>query len=330
MSLFLDITTSAEFWRKIYPADRNPTAALSSTPLDCVCTAEEALRLAPSWATPDFLEPIDGRLHTLVFDRQLRRSSSSHETHSWSTPVPPRSFYSFDNGAYVMSPAFMFLMAATLLPERKLIAFGCELCGFYGFDEEQGRGFRKRAIPLTTVEDLRRYLLEAKGSPGHRKAERALPHIFERSASPMETFDAMALFGTYRLGGYNIGRPHMNYEVVLSPKAARIAKQSKCFLDMGFPEVLLDVEHQGGFDHSGFEDWAADRARINALQEMGYTVIELTARQVNDLKAFEIIAQRIAKILGKRLDCKKLGATPERLALRREVFDWNQSSGRLR
>ena len=63
---------------------------------------------------------------------------------------------------------------------------------------------------------------------------------------------------------------------------------------------------------------------------MGFEVIELTKDQVSDLMAFEFIIQRVAKLIGKRLDKRKLGATPARLAFRREVFSWNRSSGRLR
>ena len=63
---------------------------------------------------------------------------------------------------------------------------------------------------------------------------------------------------------------------------------------------------------------------------MGFEVIELTIDQVGDLVAFEYIVQRIAALIGRRLNPKKLGNTPERLAFRSHVFAWNKSSGRLR
>lgn len=329
MALFLDITTSAEFWRKIYPVNQAPVRTLPIASEACSFSARDAKRLAPSWATPEFLEPIGGKISLLVFDKKQRRNSSLHVTHLWGSRIPEGSFHALSDTVYVMSPGFMFLMAATLLSEQKLVAFGYELCGHYSFDDTSKRGIRKRSVPLTTIDALRNYLKGTENCRGHRRATSALRHVLEHSASPMETFDAMALFGTPRLGGYRLGTPVMNHEVPLNAHAARIAKRSKCYLDMGFPAHKLDIEHHG-VDHASPEAWASDRARVNALQKMGFTVIELTFEQINDLRAFEFIAIHIAKILGKRLRKHTLGATPERLALRKEVFDWNHSGGRLR
>ena len=146
----------------------------------------------------------------------------------------------------------------------------------------------------------------------------------------METFDVMALCLPYRLGGYGLEKPLMNCEVPLTARAARIAKRRKCYLDMGYLKKGLDIEHHGKLDHSSPEDMASDRARVNALKEMKFEVIELTKDQVNDLYAFEYIVQRIARLLGKRIRKEKTGATTARLSFRRDMAIWNQSSGRLR
>ena len=330
MHLVLDITASAEFWRRIYPGNRAPKATFAAPPESCATTLEEIVPLIPSWMTGEFLKPIGGRLHVLSLSETTLRGSKSHTVHIWSGAVPEGSFYYLKNNVCVLAPSFMFLIAATLLSDVQLIAFGCELCGFYGFDESDKRGFRQREAPLLTVEKLRHYLANAKGCRGHRKAVAALPHIVENSASPMETFDVMALCLPCRLGGYGLEKPLMNYEVPLNNRAARIAKRHKCFLDMGYVEIGLDIEHQGKLDHSSPEDKASDRARVNALKEMGFEVIELTKDQVDDLYAFEYIVQRIAGLLGKRIRKANLGATTARLAFRRDVTAWNQSSGRLR
>ena len=330
MHLVLDITTSAEFWRRIYPGNRAPKATFAAPPESCATTLEEIAPLIPPWMTDEFLQPIGGRVHVLSLGSTTLRGSKSHTVHIWSSAVPEGSFYYLKDNVCVLAPSFMFLMAATLLNDVQLIAFGCELCGLYGFDESDKRGFRKRTVPLLTVEHLQRYLSGAKGCRGYRKAIAALPHVVDNSASPMETFDAMALCLPYRLGGYGLEKPLMNCEVPLSSRAARIAKRRKCYLDMGYTEKGLDVEHQGKLDHSSLEDQASDRARVNALKEMGYEVIELTKDQVDDLYAFEFIVQRIAGILGKRIRKENLGATAARLSFRRDVTAWNHSSGRLR
>ena len=330
MALFFDVSTSAEFWRRIYPVDRAPSTASSKIPSECAYTATEVIRLLPKWADDLFLAPTSGRMHAYVFDPQHRRTTARHATHVWSAPIPNGSFHALSKDVYIASPEFSFLAAAGLLTERMLIAYGFELCGLYSFDHASDRGMRQRAVPLTTIEKIRRFLESAQGCPGRDKALQALRHVRERSASPMETFDVMALFGAYRLGGYNLGTPVLNLDVSLSERAGRIAKRGRCRPDICIPAAMLDIEHDGSYDHSGARNWSSDRARTNALKEMGFEVIELTEDQVKDLLAFEYIALRIAKIIGKRVDKSKLGATPARLALRDEVFAWNRSGGKLR
>ena len=330
MALFLDIAVSIEFWRRIYPVDHTPKLAHDEVPSDCACTAKDVETYLPTWVTADLLAPVGGKVHVLVFDPTLRRDSKTHVTHTWTAPIPKGAFHKLNADVYIASPEFIFLVSATILSEYALVAFGYELCGLYSFDSSKERGMRQRLAPLTTVERLGRFIDGAKGCPGRRRAQQALRHVIERSASPMETFDAMALFGTYRLGGYGLERPILNTEVPLSDRAARIAKRAKCRPDMCLLRVMLDIEHNGINDHTGERAQASDRARTNALKEMGFDVVELTEDQVKDLYAFEYIALRIARILGKRIDKTKLGAIPERLALREEVFAWNRSGGRLR
>jgi hypothetical protein len=122
----------------------------------------------------------------------------------------------------------------------------------------------------------------------------------------------------------------MNERIDLDDRAARIARRRKCYLDMGYLKYGLDVEHHGKLDHSSEEDRSSDRARVNGLREMGVEVVELTADQVGDLFAYEYIIERLARTMGKRLKKEALGATPERLALRKQLFGWNRSFGRTR
>ena len=114
-----------------------------------------------------------------------------------------------------------------------LDAFGNELCGLYSFDRKEDRGFRKRSVPLTTTEKLDAYLEHAKECRGHRRALAALAQMVDRSASPMETFDEMAMCLPYRLGGYGIPKFLMNAQIPLTPRAKRIAQRETCYLDMG-------------------------------------------------------------------------------------------------
>ena len=330
MNLVLDISTSAEFWRRVYPIDRAPSSPSKNPKGDCAITHDEVFRLAPQWITPHFLQQLDGKLHVMAFDLASRRRSSEHVVHVWSDSIPQGSFYKLNDSVFVAAPEFIFLAAASVLNKHALIAFGCELCGFYGFDESDPRGFRSRKVPLLTIEKLERYLAASQSCRGFQNAKAALPHIVAHSASPMETFDVMAITLPYRLGGYGLRRPLMNNEVKLTEDAKRIAKKRTCYGDMSYPEISLDIEHYGQYDHTLNDDWANDRARANALKRDGFEVIELTKDQVGDLIAFECIIKHIAKHLGKRLRADKLGPIPPRLEMRSNVFAWNASSGRLR
>ena len=328
MLLVYDYVTSRSFWRLAYPADRVPGKPCPTPPLDRIgCNASDVKKAISDWATPELLALDDNRVHLLAFDHNCRRSSRFHEVRSWTGPLPDGSLYDLGTGAYVSSPAFMFLQTAATHSLAETIAFGNELCGRYSFDPFCDRGMRSRR-PLTTIAALKRYVMQAAGCHGYRRAKRAVSHLVENSASPMESTDEMLMCLPYSLGGYGLRKPVMNHPVELSERAARIARRSMCYADICWPDFLLDIEHHGLYDHASNSAFASDRARMNGLAEMGFEVVELTFEQVKDLRSFEFIVLGIAKKLGKRIDRKKLGSTPERTALRNELFAWNRRGGR--
>lgn len=330
MPLVFDIGTSVLFWRLRYPLDRMPQRQACELPTACLTTKKSVTAAKPGWIDAEFLKPAGGVLHVLDINGGHGRRYDSLAVHAWQGPIPPGSFYELKQKVYVESPSFMFLQAGALLNLSQLIAFGDELCGLYSFDAREARGFRKRRCPLITKSELERFIGDARGCRGVGACLKALPFIVERSASPMETFDEMLFCLPYRYGGYGISAPLMNYKVYLDARAARVSKRGKCYLDMGYPQYSLDIEHHGKLDHARPEEAARDVARVNGLREQGFEVIELTAAQVDDLLAFEVIAQRVATITGKRIRSNALGAQPARLALRQSLRSWNASSGLIR
>ena len=328
MLLVYDYVTSRSFWRLAYPADRTPGKPCPTPPLDRIaCNVSDVRRVISDWVTPELLALDDDRVHLLAFDRNCRRSSHFHEVRAWTSPLPDGSLYDLGTGAYVSSPAFMFLQTAATHSLVETIAFGNELCGSYAFDPFHDRGIKSRR-PLTTISTLERYISQAAECHGYRQAKRAIPYLIEKSASPMESADEMLMCLPYSLGGYGLRKPVMNHPVELSESAAHIARRSICYADICWPDSLIDVEHHGLHDHANNNAFTSDRARVNGLVEMGFEVIELTFEQVKDLRSFELIVLGIAKKLGKRIDRKKLGSTPERTALRDELFAWNRRGGR--
>ena len=328
MELFIGGQTSLDFWRLVYPTDRTPKATAYISPhAQFAFREDDAWSLAPKWLDDSFLNAGSGKLHILVFDQRHRRRSRSHTTHLWSSPIPEGSFCDLGHGAYVSSPNFTFLQMATELSLTQLIAYGMELCGRYAFDATADRGMKSRQAALTTHSSLAKYLAGAKACRGYANAVRALPSIVDDSASPMETVDEMLLCLPYRHGGYGLPQLAMNVPVELDQHARQIAGRLRCYADMCYPDIRLDIEHHGAYDHDRPESFNSDRARVNGLKAMGYEVIELTGNQVADLYAFEEIARYVAKRRGKRIERYVLGPTPARLTLRDTLFTWNRNNG---
>ena len=278
---------------------------------------------APSWLNAGFLARCGGRLDSIVFDKNQTRLSKTHRARQLTTAIPENAFYDLGGGVMIPSPAFTFVRIASVLSVIELIAYGDELCGHYVFDERAERGMRQREIPLTDISQLESMVASAHGARGRSNALAALPHIVAHSASPMETMDEMLLCLPYRLGGYGIYKPTMNYFVEFSAEARTIAGKSFCYCDLCWPKYFLGCEHQGLFDHAQAKAYASDRARVNGPKAQGYEILELTNGQVSDLKAFEEIALYLARRLEKRVRRQELGATSERLELRKTLYGWN-------
>ena len=330
MAIFITGISALDFYRKVYPVNRAPglSAFQPDGTTEFAYKDEDIWSLAPPWVTPSFTAPENGRIHLLTNAVSKRASSRLIASHLRSRPLPDGSCFEWNADVLIASPAFTFLTLASDLNLPELIAVGDELCGLYGFDESDERGFKQRTVPLITINELSQFIEAQAGLPGQRKAKSALRFVIENSASPMETLDEMFLCLPCHLGGYGLTAPAMNYPIPITGQAARFVKENPCRGDMCWPDAKLDVEHLGGFDHSSPKALSADRARVNAIKEMGYEVIELTGGQVANLMAFETIALRIAKKLGERIRKQTLGATENRVNLRNMLFAWNGASGR--
>ena len=329
MELVIDTPLSMEFWRRCHPLNRSPLPAVAMPSKDFAYLARDVLQLAPPWVTLELLDKIGGRILALTFDKTQKRYSQHHVVHVWGGEIPSGSFYRLSESVLIASPEFVFLAAACALDRHALIALGTELCGRYSFDEREPRGFRTREVPLVTVERLRRYLSDAQHCRGYKRALASLDFIVPNAASPMEAFCAMALSLPPRLGGYGFPKPIMNMEVPLSKRAQIIARRTKCYADICYPNAYLDIEYLGEYDHIDPSKMSLDRARVNGLKEMGFEVIELTNQQTQDIYAFECIVQRAAKLIGKRIRKQYLGDTEARRRLHDGARAWNKSNGRL-
>lgn len=330
MILVLDDIMALQFYRLVYPAYRKPSrfAVLPETGVEHAINGADVWSYAPQWVTPEFIESAGGKLGLIVPNQSSLRRSKTHRSRIWSERLPDNSFHDLGDGVFVPSVGFLFLLMATRLSLVQLIALGHELCGTYAFDENEPRGMRQRGVPLTSVDELSRYVQTTKGLNGSCKAVRALRFISDGSASPMETRDKLQFCMPLMYGGYALGPHEFNHEVALDSQASHIARKSFCRIDHYWPSIGEGCEYQGEYDHLSPENYSIDRSRINALRSMGYPIYELTSRHVFDLEQFESIALMLAKKMHVRIPEIRLGATPERIRLREELANWNRSSGK--
>lgn len=330
MKLIVSHISAAEFWRKVYPADRAPMRNFTSyifEPEEIAFSEKDIWPLVPSWITDDYLRSTQGVLHTLHLTKGKGRRTLSHQSHVFTGNIPPGSLFALNENVYVCSPEFTFLQLAQVLSLTQLIAYGYELCGTYAFDANAEREFRTRSKPLTTVARLDEFLKLAKLARGRKRALEAVRFVSENAASPMEATGDMFLSLPYRYGGYSLPQLQLNFPIPIPPQLKPLFPHDYCVVDFCYPKEKFAIEYLGVWDHSGKESLRRDRGRTLALRELGFEIVEVTSRQVWDLASFEIIAKRVSKVSGKRIRSEELGGTSARLKLRATLANWNASGG---
>lgn len=218
-------------------------------------------------------------------------------------------------------------------PNKPCTHDSCHLHGAQEGQVAQGtpsnQGFRMRSQPLLTKKQLQSFLACTPRAHGLALAKQACEQVVERAASPMETTVEMLLSLPYRYGGYGIPTPRMNWGIKLDERSQAIAHKGRCFGDLCYPDKKLIIEYHGREYHNNEVGFLGDRRRINGLRDAGYDVIELTSDQVFDFDTFEAVACSIAKKLGKRIRSRDCGPLPQRVALRKEMFEWNRTFGAM-
>ena len=295
MNWIISHQSALEFLRK-NTADKIltlPTANSSQLPL--VLPDTELLHLITRWG---MLIP----LHVLFGGEEARKESKRLHFHVYSDQLPRESFMQAEPGLLISVPELLFAQMARELTLYELIMFGYELCGSYRIwkDDLTGQGFRND-LPLTTVAKLSRYLSSMNEFYGRKSAFKALPHILEGSASPMESIMAMMLTLPYRLGGFGFPRPLLNSPVDVLLKSGGTARVKHYICDLLWLEHLLSVEYDSDSHHIKTEQIAKDAEKRNALNSMGIRVITITRQQLMDVDLFHDAAVEISELLGKRL-----------------------------
>ena len=221
-----------------------------------------------------------------------------------------------ENGFCVCSPEFTFLLMADTLDAMDLILLGYEFCGTY----DVSAGDLRFCAPLTTVARLRSVAERAEGVRGRRSALCALQYVADGSASPRETVLAMLLCLPYRLGGYHLELPCMNYRIDVGAQARKVASRRFYRCDLYWPRARLALEYDSDLEHLGSKKAASDSARRNALNALNVDVVSVTTLQIASRDEMKAIAHHVAKRLGKRLQCREPAFSAANLRLRTRLL----------
>ncbi len=257
----------------------------------------------------------DDAVHFLCLDPKQRRHAAGMVCHAREALPPERSILSLGNGFSVVSPELSFLEMGAKYPVERLAQYGTTLCGKYGIraadrsiaaigpNANDAELFKRS--PITSQDLIESYIASCCPLHGRRIAKRALPYIFDRSRSPMETATVLLLSMPYRYGGRNLPRPQLNIPVaVKQPVQVRnwdgsitALKAFECDLVWRTKSGFVVVEYQGELGHSGESNIHRDARKHNALEGSGVKVRALTKETLLDFQLFSSFADDLAKML---------------------------------
>lgn len=229
--------------------------------------------------------------------------------------------FSLGGGVHYSAPEELIVQLAQDATLVALLKCGYELCGCYSIPAHRGKGEKlTKVAPVTSPEEIARYLGMLGKAKGKRGAYRALKYILPNSASPMETALVIILILPPRLGGYGLPLPCLNEKVTLS-KPGPGNQPRTYYLDVFWPEHAMALEYDSDDYH--FKDverayYDSDRRAI--LKAHGIETLSVTKGQAYSLEMLDRVAATLAKPMGRRLQLNREGYREKRLELHAQLF----------
>jgi len=210
----------------------------------------------------------------------------------------------------------------------KLLKLCQELCGTYVHDPFHplaGEVVYERS-PVLTFEELECFVNGLKHVRGVRLVREVLPHVFERSGSPQESFLGPAMFCEPALGGHELGTYKANVSLDLSPAQRRVITCKQITPDFQMEQYLTAMEYNGKVHEDGIMP-EKDRVRMLDYQTLGWHAFVFTNRDVRTPSAFNSSIRRILAIIEQYEGpsavraFEKRVADPEFLARQKVLFE---------
>lgn len=303
----------------ITPTRRNvfPSGELRLGHIDRLCANPchtDAHQLNREYPSQGLTLPV----HFVTSDSTFRRKTPYRHPHSCAMTLRGSALKRWDDAILLADPALAFIQEASTRSFADTLLLGFEICGTYQQSVTAGPT-RYHTEPLTSVRKIRNFLKRNPSLHGAARAQQALRYIADGSASPRETKAAL-LFGLPAYyGGYGLGIPRMNFEIMCTPEASTIAGRRTLRCDLFWPRARMALEYQSREFHTGELSRIRDSRRTNALQSMGLKMIALTNNELDSLEATDVIANTIRKTLGHRFRTTVKDYHRRKLTLRRQL-----------
>lgn len=317
MTIILTDETALAFWRRSRLTGSSllrtassriayaPTVAPRSDDVTCVCS--------------DLLASSDVA-HVLVGRKTASRRSGSTAYHCFLRPFPNGSVRKVSNGLYVTTPEFTFMRLARRLDAVALVRLGLELTGSFVPNEHDLRGF-SASDPVTNSHRLRRFLDRAQSLHGAVNARQAGRYLLDGAASPMEADLALLLTLPKQLGGYALPHPVLNHSLDLNAAGFPQLRRKAIIVDFAWPNERVVLEYDSDQFHTGAEKIAADSARRNDIELLGFDVQTVTNKEISSASSMDKIARTLARKLGVRSRRDPDGFANKQSQLRRTLLE---------
>lgn len=209
---------------------------------------------------------------------------------------------------FVESPASLVLSMARKIEEMRrkrklshqeaalrLLKLCLELCGTYSLDPfgplQGGACFF--LAPVLSIDELTTCVCSVHKLLGLPLVREVMPLIFERSASPQESFVGCALFNPTEYGGFFFGAYATNKGLKLSDEEKRTLSFGTLTPDFFMAAYRIAIEYNGEY-HERDDNPKRDRRRMNGYSALGYRAFIITRDEVRTLGEFNKVARQIA------------------------------------
>ena len=187
---------------------------------------------------------------------------------------------------FITDEALTFVFAAEWMDGIEYLEYGYEVCGNYrmGLNPDDPYTDQPATASKNEIVDL---LDRHPGKPGATRARLALRHIYDHSASPMETASAIALSLPTSEGGVGIRGVELNKPLEIPKRLWHCTKARTLKIDALVTYKRREAERKG-----------ADAEREAVLAQMGYRIVTLTSTQFASQLAFHRAMNNIREALG--------------------------------